>query len=189
MELATFLKTRPHQVKTVLTFAATIMLLFMASCLQPNSGSIMHRGTGNSVSGSAEDENAIERAYQNWYTAWETKDYKLASKDYSDDAIWVNAFGMRRVGREQIEITLKRVFDMANVTAGKSKTVEKTVRFIDPDIALVTSRVERTGQQTRAGKEFTRKTSHLRVFVKSGGRWQIVSHLISDARSKENPEH
>jgi len=150
---------------------------------------MMYRGTRDSVSGSAEDKKAIERAYQNWYTAWKTKDYKLASQDYSDDAIWVNAFGMRRVGREEIEITLKRVFDMANVTAGKSKTVEKTVRFIDPDIALVTSRVERIGQQTRAGKEFTRKTSHLRVFVKSAGKWQIVSHLISDARSKERPEH
>ena len=79
---------------------------------------------------------------------------------------------------------------MDNVMAGKSKTVEKTVKFINPDIALVTSRVERVGQQTRAGEEMpTRKTSHLRVFVKSGGRWQIVSHLISAARSKERPEH
>ena len=79
---------------------------------------------------------------------------------------------------------------MDNVMAGKSKTVEKTVRFIDPDIALVTSRVERVGQQTRVSVDMpTRKTSHLRVFVKSAGKWQVVSHLISDARSKERPEH
>lgn len=189
MELATFLKTRPHQVKTVLTFAATIMLLLIASCLRPNSGSMMNRGTGESVLGSADDKKAIERIYQNWYTAWKTKDYKLASQDYSGEAIWVNAFGMRRVGREEIEITLKRVFDMNNVMAGKSKTVEKTVKFINPEVALVTSRIERVGQQTRAGEDFTRKTTHLRVFVKSRGTWQIVSHLISDARSKERPEH
>ena len=103
MEFATIVKTRWYHVKTVLTFAPTIMLLLMASCLNPNSDSMMHRGAGESVSGSAEDKKAIERAYQNWYSAWETNDYKLASQDYSDDAIWVNAFGMRRVGREEIE--------------------------------------------------------------------------------------
>ena len=42
---------------------------------------------------------AIERAYDNWYRGWETKDHELAARDYSDDAIWVNAFGMKRVGR------------------------------------------------------------------------------------------
>ena len=149
-----------------------------------------HEGPGRSVSGTAEDKRAIERAYQNWYIAWEKHDYKLAAQDYSDDAIWVNAFGMKRVGREEIENTLKEVFDMDFVMAGKSKTVEKTVKFFKPDVALVTSRVERAGQQTRLGEKMpTRKTSQLRVFVKTGGRWQIVSHLISDARNREKPEH
>ena len=135
-------------------------------------------------------EAAIETAYQNWYTAWESKDPKLASQDYSDDAIWVNAFGMRQVGRQAIEQTLRKVFNMKFVMSGKSRTVEKTVRFINPSVALVTSGVERVGQQTASGEALpVRRTSHLRVFVKTSGKWQIVSHLISDARSKDQPGH
>lgn len=136
------------------------------------------------------DRAAIETAYQNWYAAWKTKDHMLAAKDYSDDAIWVNAFGMRRVGRKAIEQSLKDVFAMDFVMAGRSETVEKTVRFIPPNVALVTSAVEREGQKTSSGDDLpTRRTSHLRVFAKTAGSWKIVSHLISDARSKERPGH
>lgn len=60
MELATIVKTRSYHLKTVLAFAATIMLVPMASCLHPNSDSMMHRRAGESVLGSAEDKKAIE---------------------------------------------------------------------------------------------------------------------------------
>ncbi len=189
MKLPTLLKPRRNQAKTVLIVVPTIMLLSLVSCLKPNTSSNSYRATLESISGSAEDRQAIEKAYQNWYTGWETKDYELAAQDYSDDAIWVNAFGMRRVGREAIEETLKRVFGMDFVMAGTSKTVEKTVNFFSPAVALVTSLVERSGQQTASGESMpTRQTSHLRVFVKSGGEWEIVSHLISDARNKKKSE-
>ena len=97
---------------------------------------------------------------------------------------------MKRTGRVEIEKTLKEVFGMDFVMAGKSETVEKNVRFVKPEVAIVTSRVEREGQESGSGEKMeTRKTSHLRVFVKSAGKWQIVSHLISDARNTERQEH
>jgi uncharacterized protein (TIGR02246 family) len=162
--------------------AAAMAALLLSACASAPVEEIQQHDAG--------DKDAIEVAYQNWYTAWENRDYKLATQDYSDDAIWVNAFGMRRVGRQEIEATLQDVFDMEFVMAGKSRTVEKTVKFINPTVALVTSRIERAGQETPSGEAMpTRKTSHLRVFVKSGGRWQIVSHLISDARDRDDPGH
>jgi hypothetical protein len=67
--------------------------------------------------------------------------------------------------------------------AGESETAEKTVKFIRTDVAVVSSLVEREGQKAPSGEVMkTRKTSHLRVFVKTNGKWQIVNHLISDAR-------
>ena len=171
-------------------FALTIMVLFIVSCSDSVSESNVDKNPVEPIAESAEDKKAIETAYQNWYTAWETKDYKLAAQDYSNDAFWVNAFGMKRTGRAEIENTLKEVFAMDFVMSGKSKTVEKTVRFIKPDVALVESRVEREGQEMKSGEKLeTRKTSHLRVFAKSNGKWQIVSHLISDARDTERSEH
>jgi uncharacterized protein (TIGR02246 family) len=132
----------------------------------------------------------IEQVIDNWNKAWQTKDAKLAAQDYSDDAEWTNAFGMKRKGRAEIEKFLAEVFSLPFVMAAESKVVEQSVRFIKPDVALVITRVERVGQRTPSGETLgTRQTSHLRVLMKSAGSWQIVSHLISDARNPERPEH
>lgn len=136
------------------------------------------------------DQAMIEQAIENWNKAWQTKDFKLAARDYSDDADWTNAFGMKRKGRAEIEKILAEVFALPFVMAGESKTVEQTVRFIKPDVALITTRVERTGQEVADGDALgTRQTSHLRVMVRTGKQWKIVSHLISDARATEQPKH
>jgi len=177
--------------KTVLiTALATLVLIsFTMSCSNTSDFQSKDRGGGVEI-GSAEDRKAIESAYDNWYSAWETKSSQLAAQDYSDDAFWVNAFGARRTGRAEIEDTLSQVFALDFVMAGKSRTVEKTIRFLKPDVALVESRVQREGQKTGSGEDLgTRNTTHLRVFFKSDGKWQIVSHLISDARSTESREH
>jgi uncharacterized protein (TIGR02246 family) len=132
------------------------------------------------------DQALIEQAIENWNKAWQTKDSRLAAQDYSDDADWTNAFGMKRKGRADIEKVLAEVFALPFVMAGQSKTVEQSVRFINPDVALVLTRVERVGQRVPSGAELgTRQTSHLRVLVKSKGQWKIISHLISDARDTE----
>jgi uncharacterized protein (TIGR02246 family) len=133
---------------------------------------------------------AIEQIVENWNRAWQTKDARLAAQDYSDDADWTNAFGMKKKGRAEIEKFLGEVFSLPFVMAGQSKGIEQSVRFINTDVALVTTRVERVGQRTPSGEEMgTRQTSHLRVLVKSGANWKIVSHLISDARDPERREH
>ena len=132
------------------------------------------------------DQEAIEQIIENWNKAWQTKDVKLAAQDYSDDADWTNAFGMKRRGRAEIEKFLGEVFSLSFVMTGESKTVEQSVKLIKPDVALVITRVERAGQRTPSGLEMgTRHTSHLRVLLKSGKRWQIVSHLIADARDPQ----
>lgn len=136
------------------------------------------------------DQKMIEQAIENWNKAWQTKDSKLAARDYTDDADWTNAFGMKRKGRAEIEKILAEVFALPFVMAGESKTVEQTVRFLKPDVALIITRVERTGQEVASGDALgTRRTSHLRVMVKTGKQWKITSHLISDARATEQPKH
>jgi len=136
------------------------------------------------------DQLLIEKAIENWNKAWQTKNFKLAAQDYSDDADWTNAFGMKRKGRVEVEKVLAEVFALPFVMSGQSKTVEQTVKFIKPDVALVITRVERVGQKVPSGTELgARQTSHLRVFVKSKEKWKIISHLISDARDTEQPKH
>ena len=139
---------------------------------------------------SADDRAEIEAAYADWYTAWRIQDPVLAAKHYSDDAEFVNAFGMRCVGRQQIQELLEEVFALDFVMAGESETVRKDVQFLRPDVALVASEIRRVGQRTAEDEALgDRKTTHLRVFEKRDGRWLLVSHLISDARKTERPEH
>ena len=136
------------------------------------------------------DRVAIERAVENWNAAWKFKDPALAAQDYSDSADWTNAFGMSRVGRMEIERLLTEVFSLPFVMAGDSETVAQEIRFVAPDLALVTTRVQRKGQRNPSGQDIgQRRTSHLRVFAKTDGRWQIISHLISDARDTRAPVH
>lgn len=133
-----------------------------------------------------EDKAAIEQAISNWDRAWKIKDPLLASRDYASDADWTNAFGMIRKGQVEIEATLKEVFALPFVMAGESATSGQDVRFLDQNTALVLTRVKRSGQLDPENKNIgNRQTSHLRVFSRRDGRWQIVSHLISDARSTE----
>jgi uncharacterized protein (TIGR02246 family) len=133
---------------------------------------------------------AIEAVVVNWNRGWQTKDARLAAQDYSDDADWTNAFGMTRKGRAEIEKFLTKVFALPDVMAGRGKTVGQSIRFLNPDMALVVTRVERTGQRTPSGEDLgTRRTSHLRVLSKTSGGWRIVSHLISDARDAGRQEH
>lgn len=138
----------------------------------------------------ASDKASVVEAIGRWDQAWRTKDARLGARDYSEDAHWVNAFGMRRTGRSAVEQTLREVFALPFVAVGESQTVGHDVRFLREDVAVVATTVERRGQLTPAGEQLgVRHTSHLRVFQRRGGRWQIVSHLISDARNRPGSSH
>ena len=139
---------------------------------------------------SDEDRAAIDSALQNWLAGWDAKDVDLAVRDYSDDADWTNAFGMTRRGREDIRAQLEFVFSLDFVMAGDTVYASPEVRFLNDDVALVRTSSERAGQMSPDGESLgVRRTTHLRVFEKRDGQWLIVSHLISDARDTENPEH
>lgn len=137
-----------------------------------------------------DDRQSLLAAIDRWDSAWQSRDAALGSRDYSEDALWVNAFGMRRTGRPAIASTLAEVFALPFVAAGNSLTMDHDVRFLGPDAAIVATRVERRGQSSPTGESLgVRHTSHLRVFERRSGRWLIVSHLISDARDRDGPRH
>jgi uncharacterized protein (TIGR02246 family) len=138
----------------------------------------------------ARDRAAILAAVEDWDVAWKTRDAALAARNYAPDAEWTNAFGMSRRGEVEIRKLLDEVFALPFVMSGESKTVDQVLRILKPDVVLVVTRVERVGQRSPSGGEVgTRRTTHHRVFQKRGGRWQIVSHLISDARDTQQPAH
>ncbi len=136
------------------------------------------------------DRDQVVAAIDRWDRGWQVKDPLLATQDYADDALWVNAFGMRRLGRKAIHDTLGEVFALPFVTAGNSETMAHDVRFLAGDVAVVATKVERKGQKSPSGEELgIRHTTHLRVFQKREDEWVILSHLISDARDTGKAAH
>lgn len=155
-----------------------IMLIFVTAYAQVLGQTI-------SKSDSIEIANKIE----DWNKGWQVKDYKLATKWYSDIAEFTNAFGHTRIGQSDIEGLLKEVFQLPFVMAGDSKVTKQKFIALDEKIVLVITSIERTGQKTPDEKELgVRQTTHHRVFKKDN-EWLIVGHLISDARDPVSSKH
>ncbi len=131
----------------------------------------------------AADEVAIIQAITNWDRGWKEFNAELATEDYADDADWTNAFGRTRKGKTAIREFLTGLFSAPEMRARTSSPSTISIKFVRPDVAVVSSYRETVGQKTASGREYpTRKTHDLRVFTKEKGRWVIVSHLIMDEK-------
>lgn len=141
----------------------------------------------NSAAQSIADEEAILETFESWNRGWTEADADLAVQDYAQDADWTNAFGDRFEGRTALRDGLAHIFSLGFVMAGDSAGNEyNDVTFLAPDVALVRSKLVRSGQQTSTGEVMPdRHINHLRVYQKRGGRWLVVSHLISQAKQKQ----
>ena len=138
---------------------------------------------------SQSDSLSIVSKVDDWNKAWKIKDHVLAAKWYSNEADFANAFGFSMIGREAIEEYLAVVFKMDFVMAGESEQTTLKLKSISEDAVLVISTISRTGQKMSDDSELgPRRTTHHRLFKKDDD-WQIVAHLISDARSIKVKKH
>lgn len=133
------------------------------------------------------DRAAVLATLDSWNRGWAEADASVAVMDYSEDADWTNAFGDRFQGRDALRKGLEYIFSLEFVMAGASSDNEfSDVTFLAPDIALLRSKLVRTGQEMSSGARMSdRHIHHLRVLQRRDGQWQIVSHLISQAREKQ----
>lgn len=160
--------------KLVITFVFILITIFSAN------GQVL----------TSKDSLQIRSMMDDWNKAWESKDYKLASKWYSTDARFTNAFGDKRNGQKEVENLLKEVFSLPFVMSGKSEPTEHLFQTINNSVVVVHSAVIRKGQQMPDGTVMAdRLTTHMRLFERVNGEWRIKAHLISDARDKVLPKH
>ena len=131
----------------------------------------------------AKDADAIQVAVANWDRGWKEFDAALATQDYAVDADWTNAFGRPRKGRAAIAEYLGGQFALPQMRSRTTTPSTVTIRFVRPDVAVVSSERQTSGQRSASGAPYpVRRTHDLRVFVNDQGRWWIVSHLIMDEK-------
>lgn len=147
-------------------------------------GSIFLASCATSQTNSSEQD--VLATLESWNQGWAERDAELAVQDYADDIDWTNAFGDRHQGKDALLDALTFIFGLDFVMAGESEGNEyQEVRFLSEDIALIRSKLTRTGQQFRNGEvRPDRVIDHLRVLERRYGDWVIVSHLISQAEQR-----
>lgn len=142
---------------------------------------------GQDISG--QDSIQIVDKIEDWNQAWKSKDADLAAKWYSHDADFTNAFGFSMKGKTAIREYLSGVFKMDFVMSGNSEQTSLKLKYVSDNSILVISTISRKGQKVSDNSELgPRKTTHHRLFRKNDG-WEIIAHLISDARSIDTNKH
>ena len=157
--------------KRLVSMTAAVPMVLLASC---------------AATATHQSEEAVLATLESWNQGWAQRDAEIAVQDYADDTDWTNAFGDRFQGKDELLDGLTFIFGLDFVMAGESEENEiLDVRFLSQDVALIRSKLTRTGQKFANGEvRPDRVIDHLRVLEYRDGRWVIVSHLISQAEQR-----
>jgi len=105
---------------------------------------------------------------------------------FADNAVFVNAFGLRADGRDSIGVIWRRIYTSGSFTSSTITRVDREQRVLAPDLVLV-DHVERiTGQKDPVtGREMPPRTAHITLLLRRYGSsdWRIVYYRAGDVRS------
>ena len=131
--------------------------------------------------GTAEDEAAIRAIVNHWQQSWESFDASVLTGDYTEDADWQNAFGVRLKGSAKIVEFVSTVVKRATVQGRHTTWGEPAVRFVRPDVALAYRDYTTVGHKALNGQEMPQRNTHSTwLLTKDGGKWRIASQVICD---------
>ena len=134
----------------------------------------------------AADSIAVLRVIELRAEAQRTHDAHAERTIYAADALWINAFGRRRVGPDSIEAFLVSLYADTGYAASRLVREEvPEVRFIRPDVAVVHEYHEREGQRLADGTFIPLRRVHTTfVLSKESGRWLVQYLFIADERER-----
>lgn len=107
---------------------------------------------------------------------------------YTRDAVWINAFGRRIIGRDSIVAFLSRLYADPGYSASRIvREISPEVFFVRDDVATVHEFHEREGQRLADGSVIARRTHTTFVVSKEAGSWLIRHQHIADERQPAGP--
>lgn len=132
-----------------------------------------------------EDEKAIQQIVENWMLGWSSCNAKLAVQGFAEDIDWINAFGVKKKGREEVQKFLSWVFSLPNAKERKDTETITLIRFIRPRVVIVYSDFHVGMQKYLTGEETENREGHIiRVLVKDERKWEIVSMFMMEKPNK-----
>jgi uncharacterized protein (TIGR02246 family) len=125
--------------------------------------------------GTAAEEAAVRQVITEMTEGFNRHDGKAASRMYQPNARLVTVRGEVMEGEAAIEQGLTSIFQTRARNA-THQTVDLTIRFLRPDIALAYVRNELSGLIAPDGQPLpSHQELSLRVFIKEGGHWQVAA--------------
>jgi uncharacterized protein (TIGR02246 family) len=153
------------------TMKRTLILVTMvvgAICAQTMKCEAQNRG-------SREDEEAIRKIVMGTTDAFNRHDAKAFASFYAADAELVTVRGERMKGAAGIEKGLAAIF-ATRAKAATLKTLDTTVRFVRPDVAIVHVTNELSGLVSPEGQLLPpHRELSIRVIAKERGRWLVTA--------------
>jgi len=138
--------------------------------------------------GHAADSVAILRIVHERAESMGKLNAELQGANYATNAVWINAFGGRQVGRDSIIAFLRGLYADPGYRESRVVRAEPPeVLFIRPDVAVVHEFHEREGQRLADGTVIARRTHTTLVVSKEQGRWLIQYQSIADERPRAVP--
>ena len=122
-----------------------------------------------------EDEAAISKVIADMTDAFNKGDAKRLAELYAADGDLVNVYGTWLKGIDQISQGLRGMF--SNIIKGATlKTVNVSIRFVSPEVAIGHVDNELSGQVGANGEKMSpQRELSLRVFVKEGDAWRVAA--------------
>jgi hypothetical protein len=136
---------------------------------------------GEKVSSSSSDEQELIRLDKQWGEAGLHGDSAALDNIVADDFMGVSPTGAQTKAQHIAEAKA----NAPNITNATYTADEYSVRFLDPNTAVMTHSASEKGMNK--GKEYTGQHRSMHVWVKRGGKWQVVASQATPVTPKTTP--
>ncbi len=121
------------------------------------------------------DEEAIRNIILEMTEGFNKHDAKTATQMYTSNADFVNVRGDKYTGAEEIQQKLAAIF-LTRAKQATLKTLNVTVRFVNPELAIVHVTNELSGLVDSAGLKLpSHQELSIRVFIKESDNWRVTA--------------
>ncbi len=134
------------------------------------------------------DQAAVVHTLVRLFGGFQQRDADALVDVYSDDADWVNAFGVVKNGSADIVDYLRGLFADPGFSQGSLVAAPVSVlRRVSDDVVIVSTHLQVVGQGLVDGGNIALRDNHsLHVLVRQPDRtWMIESELFMDAREDQ----
>jgi uncharacterized protein (TIGR02246 family) len=134
------------------------------------------------------DETAVRKLLENREVAWEKQDVAGLIAPFAEDSDYIDSSGNTTTGRKAIESQYRKIFASAHYKNSRSTQKITKLRFVKPDVAIVTAEWTLTGLLSNEDTPLPeRNGTTVLVIVKDSGDWKIISlHVAITPAEKSN---